>query len=290
MSRENIQATDGEALKSLVKEHWEAESCGARYGESRDDRREFFAQIEAERYRQDYMIKDFADFAAAKGKRVLEVGLGTGTDFMQWCRAGAEAYGRDLTDAAVAYVNERLALEGHTANVSRGDAEALDLPDDHFDIFYSWGVLHHTADPEKAFAEAHRVLKPGGRLKIMVYHYHSVATLLVWLANGPLRGNFKGPRECFFYSVESVGTKVYSRKEIHASIAKHFPAESIQLRTYLGAGDLLNHKPSAKYQGAFWRFLIAIYPAWLVKTLVGHRFGSVLTVTAVKGEKKEGGR
>ncbi len=281
MSREPA-VLKGEELKSRVKEHWEAESCGARYGEGQAERREFFAQIEAERYRQDYMIKDFAYFESAKGKKVLEVGLGTGTDFMQWCRAGADVTGRDLTEAAVAYVKERLALEGFQADVRTGDAEALDLPSDTFDIYYSWGVLHHTADPEKAFAEAHRVLKPGGRLKIMVYHYHSIATLLVWLAHGPLRLNFKGPRACFFDHVESPGTKVYTRKEIFAALAKLFPAESIELQTYLAAGDLLNHKLSKRYSSPVWRLLTAIYPSWFVKAFIGHRFGSVLTVTAVK--------
>lgn len=282
MAREPI-ALNNDELKSRVKAHWEAESCGARYGEGQAERRAFFAQIEAERYRQDYMIPGFADFASAKGKKVLEVGLGTGTDFMQWCRAGAEVTGRDLTDAAVQYVQERLALEGFQADVKRGDAEALDLPSNTFDVYYSWGVLHHTPDPEKAFAEAHRVLKPGGTLKIMVYHYHSIATLLVWLAHGPLRFNFQGPRACFFDHVESPGTKVYTRKEIFASMAKLFPPESITLQTYLAAGDLLNHKLSPRYASPVWRFLVAVYPAWFVKLFLGHRFGSVLTVTAVKG-------
>jgi ubiquinone/menaquinone biosynthesis C-methylase UbiE len=275
-------ALKGEELKSRVKAHWEAESCGARYGEGQAERRDFFAQIEQERYRQDYMIPGFADFSSAKGKKVLEVGLGTGTDFMQWCRAGAQVTGRDLTDAAVGYVKERLQLEGLQADVSRGDAEALDLPSETFDIYYSWGVLHHTPDPEKAFAEACRVLKPGGTLKIMVYHYHSIATLLVWLANGPLRFNFQGPRACFFDHVESPGTKVYTRREIFASMAKLFPAENIKLQTYLAAGDLLNHKLSKRYSSPVWKILIALYPTWFVKAFVGHRLGSVLTVTATK--------
>ncbi len=273
---------DNESLKRLVKEHWEEESCGARNGLASEDRRAFFANIERIRYEQDYMIKAFADFPSAKGKRVLEVGLGTGTDFMQWCRAGAEVYGRDLTESAVEYVNERLQLEGLKANVSVGDAERLDLPSDHFDIYYSWGVLHHTADPDKAFAEAYRVLKPGGTLKVMLYHYHSVATFLIWLLYGPLRFNWRSARECVFHNVESIGTKVYSREETLRSFSRLFPENSIKITTYLGAGDLLTHSPSKKYQSGLWRFLIAAYPAWLVKAALGHRFGSVMTITATK--------
>src|SRR3982751_3214424 len=125
-------------LKAMVKEHWERETCGTRYGdESLDDRRAYFDEIERTRYEQDDMLKAFARFEESRGKRVLEVGLGAGTDFVQWLRNGAIAMGRDLTDASVRLVRERVALEGFEADVRRGDAEALDLPSDHFDIYYS---------------------------------------------------------------------------------------------------------------------------------------------------------
>ena len=71
-------------LKWRVREHWEREVCGSRYGENfLTDRRRFFAEIERARYHQDYMISEFARFEEARGKRVLEVGLGAGTDFVQ---------------------------------------------------------------------------------------------------------------------------------------------------------------------------------------------------------------
>ena len=270
-----------EELKAQVKDHWEAESCGARNGGDTADRREFFARIEETRYQQDYMIKQFADFPSAKGLKILEVGLGTGSDFMNWCRAGAVAFGRDLTQAAVNYVKERLELEGMKADVATGDAEKLEFPDETFDIYYSWGVLHHTADPSKAFREAHRVLKPGGKLKIMLYHYRSVATFLIWLLYGPLKLNWKSSRELVFHNVESVGTRVYTEEEVRAEFGQYFDPKTIKVRTYLGAGDLLNHTPSAKYQSALWKLIIALYPAWFVK-LLGHRYGSVMTVEAVK--------
>jgi len=53
------------------------------------------------------------------------------------------------------------------------DAEGLDFPDNSFDLVYSHGVLHHTPDTAGAIREIHRVLKPGGRAVIMLYHRNS---------------------------------------------------------------------------------------------------------------------
>jgi SAM-dependent methyltransferase len=53
------------------------------------------------------------------------------------------------------------------------DAERLDFPDNSFDIVYSHGVLHHTPDTAGAIREVHRVLRPGGRAVVMLYHRNS---------------------------------------------------------------------------------------------------------------------
>ena len=98
-------------LKQRLRDHWEKEVCGSRY--ARDglaDRRMFFAEIDQARYQLEYTLADFAQFEQARGKKVLEVGLGTGADFVRWVRAGALAYGRDLTQASVSLVKERLEL------------------------------------------------------------------------------------------------------------------------------------------------------------------------------------
>ncbi|HKS28652.1 MAG TPA: class I SAM-dependent methyltransferase [Pyrinomonadaceae bacterium] len=271
-------------LKQKVKAHWEHEVCGSRNASaSLPDRRDFYNQIDKTRYEQDYMIGEFAQFEQARGKKVLEIGLGTGADFSRWARAEAIAYGRDLTEASVRMVKERLALDDLTADVAVGDAENLkEFEDDFFDIYYSWGVLHHTPNPEKAFAEAYRVLKPGGTLKIMLYHYPSVSALLIWLLYGPLRLNMTGPRECYAKNVESIGTKIYTAKQAKEQLGKYFKKESITTRTYLGPGDLLNHNFSEKYRAAHWRLITALYPTWFIKHVVGHRFGTVLTITATK--------
>src|SRR5262245_1079416 len=146
-------------LKALVKSHWEREPCGTR-GASTDDRREFFKQVERERYELEPYIPSFAQFELGRGKRVLEVGVGAGTDFVRWVRAGAAATGIDLTEHAIALVGERLQLEGLSAELKVADAEHLPFDSSTFDIVYSYGVIHHTPNTIKEVREIHRVLKP----------------------------------------------------------------------------------------------------------------------------------
>lgn len=77
-------------LKSRVKDHWEREVCGSRYGPHLpEDRKQFFEEIEKARYRQDYMLRGFARFEEAKGKRVTStdpLDPTTVTHKMRWFR------------------------------------------------------------------------------------------------------------------------------------------------------------------------------------------------------------
>jgi ubiquinone/menaquinone biosynthesis C-methylase UbiE len=280
----NVGVIDSGQLKTRVRQHWEQEVCGSRYGTTvPSERQAFFDAVDRVRYAQDYMLAPFARFDTAAGKRVLEIGLGTGADFVRWVQAGAEAHGRDLTQASVAMVRERLALLGAEADVAQGDAENLaEFPDSYFDIYYSWGVLHHTPNTERTIAEAYRVLKPGGELRIMLYHYPSVGTLLLWLLYGPLRGRLVHPRVIVAERVESPGTKAYTCREAKTMLRRYFTRHPIAVRTYLGAGDLLEQKLSDKYQGPIWPLVQRLYPRWFVRHVIGHRLGTVMTLSTRK--------
>jgi SAM-dependent methyltransferase len=75
-----------------------------------------------------------------------------------------------LTEAAIDLARRRFAMSGLKGDFRVSDAEKLDFADESFDLVYSHGVLHHTPDIEAAIGEVYRVLKPGGRAVIMLYH------------------------------------------------------------------------------------------------------------------------
>lgn len=170
---------------------WDADPCGADWV-SQFASPEFFTRVEQERYgTYAPWLKDAIGFERYKGKRVLEVGFGLGTDLMSFARAGAECFGIDLTPAHVAATSRRLRLGTLPVRLGLADAELLPFKSNSFDAVYSFGVLHHTPDTQRAIHEIHRVLQPGGEAVVGLYHRDS---LFFWcscvLIGGILRGGF----------------------------------------------------------------------------------------------------
>ena len=162
-----------EELKERVRVFWQAHPCGTKFSDAEIGTAEFFERVESHRYEKEWHIPSAADFANTRGLRVLEIGCGMGTDGAQFAKAGADYTGIDLTDAAVELARKRFQVSGLKGEFRVADAERLDFPDASFDLVYSHGVLHHTPDIESAVREIHRVLKPGGRAMVMLYHRNS---------------------------------------------------------------------------------------------------------------------
>ena len=201
--------------KAQVRDFWEKQPCGAEHTGTAEGTPEFFAEVERTRDTLDPYIHRFADFEGARGKRLLEIGVGLGTDFIRFVRAGAVATGVDLTEHAVQLVQRRLALEGLHAEVRTADAESLPFEDSSFDRVYSWGVLHHTPDTRKAIGEAIRVLKPGGRACVMLYARHSWVAYGLWTRHGLLAGRpWRSVEDVLASHMESDGTKGYTKREL----------------------------------------------------------------------------
>lgn len=163
-------ASEDPELKERVRAFWQAHPCGTKFTDAETGSREFFDRIERHRYEKEWHIPSAAEFTGAKGLRVLEIGCGVGTDGLQFARAGAIYTGVDLTDAAIELARKNFASAGLPGEFQVADAERLDFPNESFDIVYSHGVLHHTPDIQAAVKEVHRVLKPGGRAIVMLYH------------------------------------------------------------------------------------------------------------------------
>ena len=162
-----------EPMTSDVKTFWNTEACGTHFIQDATDERDFFAKFREFRYRTEWHIPLLVPFAEAKGKKVLEIGIGNGADAVMFAFQGAEYTGVDLTDAALDATRRHFAALGLHGTFLEGNAERLSLADESFDWIYSYGVLHHTPNTQRAFDEVYRVLRPGGRAIIMLYHKHS---------------------------------------------------------------------------------------------------------------------
>jgi len=203
------------ADKRRVQSFWDRKPCGSAHATAPEGTLDYFRQVERKRYHLEPFIEEYADFESTRGKRVLEIGVGLGTDFVRFARAGAEVFGVDLTERSVSLVRDRLALEGLDGDVQVGDAESLPFEDGTFDVVYSWGVLHHTPDPAQAIREAVRMVRPGGRLCVMLYARRSWVAFGLWARYALLRGR---PGRSLSWAVanhmESAGTRAYLPSEI----------------------------------------------------------------------------
>ena len=266
------QALPVAGLKEEVRDFWNADPCGSRY---LGDRADFEAHARA-RYQLEPYIHEFAGFTHSAGQRVLEVGVGMGADYLEWLKAGAQATGVDLSAISLERAKQRCETSGYTPDLRLSDAEHLLFPDGTFDIVYSYGVMHHSPDTPQCIREARRVLKPGGSLRIMIYHHPSLTGFLLWLRFGFLRG--KSLRQSVYDHLESLGTKSYTREEA-CGMLQGF--EQVECRQVFSPGDLLLNEPSARYQGWAYRIVWRLYPRFLVRRF-GAKLGLFLLISARK--------
>jgi ubiquinone/menaquinone biosynthesis C-methylase UbiE len=153
---------------------WNASPCGGQ---------DSFHQRFEHRYDVEPWVIDILRSIAATHHRVLEIGCGQGTDGIVLCSLlprGGSYLGLDYSDDSVrsARASAEQAREMLTLNLEpafrTANAEALDLPDASASCVYSNGVLHHTANPVRAFEEVWRVLQPGGDAYLTLYRKPSL--------------------------------------------------------------------------------------------------------------------
>jgi len=204
-------------------EQWTNRPCGAP-DNSGGSSLAYFEAVERDRY-ENYApwMRRFLNFSSYAGKRLLEVGVGQGTDLVQFAKAGADVSGIDITQRHLNLAARNFELRGLQANLQRAAAAAIPFEDDSFDVVYSFGVLHCTDNTVRCLSECHRVLKPGGELILAMYYKYSFFHAYTIFVNGILRGKlrklgYKGLMSLIESGADGVRfvplVKTYSRRQL----------------------------------------------------------------------------
>ena len=168
MSTDNIQK---------VKDFWNKRPCNVRHSSKELGTKEYFDEVESKRYFVEPHNKIFANFSSWKDLKVCELGCGIGTDTINFARHGANVTAIDLSEESIKIAKQRAVVFGHKDKINFvcGSIEELDtlLGKEKFDLIYSFGVIHHTQNPDAVFSKIKNHLNPGGEFRVMVYNRRS---------------------------------------------------------------------------------------------------------------------
>jgi ubiquinone/menaquinone biosynthesis C-methylase UbiE len=219
--------TRSDPFKKAAVECWSADPCGAVISEGELGSKDYFERLLRARDEYAPWMEDALGYGETRGLDVLDVGCGQGIDLARYAMAGANVIGIDLTPRHAVLARQHLdalALPG-TAFVS--DAEALPFGDRSFDRVSSNGVLHHTPGIASALHEIHRVLRPGGEARVILYNRNSFH---YWLTQVVYRGILRGAllRERSMAGVLSSGVE-YSHIGARPLVRVYSPAQTRHL-------------------------------------------------------------
>jgi ubiquinone/menaquinone biosynthesis C-methylase UbiE len=166
-----------------VQSYWNARPCNIRHSTRPVGTKEYFDEVEKRKYFVEPHIPGFAQFERWKGKRVLEVGCGIGTDTINFAKAGALVTAVDLSNESLKLAQQRAKVFGLEDSVTFYQANAEDLgasvPVNSYDLVYSFGVIHHTPNPSGAIAQIKRYMTPSSELRIMLYAKNSWKNIMI---------------------------------------------------------------------------------------------------------------
>jgi len=166
-----------------VRDFWEHNPVAAEGIEASPGTPEFYARFDAIREADEcepYVYSDMIHgYSSSAGKCVLDVGCGNGYVLSHYAKQGAEVFGVDITQTALDLCKRRFELSGLNGRFQITDGDTLTFSDNQFDIVCSMGVLHHIENPRPMVKEMERVLKPGGKVIVMLYFRYSWKAMVI---------------------------------------------------------------------------------------------------------------
>jgi len=202
----------------LIRDYWNKRPCNIRHSQKPVGSKEYFEEVEYKRYFVEPHILDFAEFEKWRGKKVLEIGCGIGTDSIMFAKHGAILTCIDLSEESVALTKKRFEVYQLKADIFVANVEELSkkLSLQEFDLIYSFGVLHHTENPNKAIEEIKKFMGKETELRIMLYNKFSLKSFDFFIQKGYKFG-FNFNKTIQFYAEAQLGCPralIFTKPEI----------------------------------------------------------------------------
>ena len=201
-----------------VKKFWDSRPCNVQHSKKELGTKEYFDEVEKKKLFVEPNILDFSQFEKYRGRQVLEVGCGIGTAAINFARHGADYTGFELSEKSLEIAQRRFEVYGFAGRFYQGNAETLDqhLPAGQFDLVYSWGVIHHSPNPEQIIKQIAKFVKPGGIFKLMLYATNSWKSFMI-------DAGFDQPEAQYGCPI----AYTYTNDEIHDLLSPDFEVVSI---------------------------------------------------------------
>ena len=154
-----------------VKKFWDDRPCNVRHSSKEVGTKEYFDEVETKKFFVEPHILEFTNFPEWEGKKVLEIGCGLATAGINFASNGADYTGVELSEESLTLARKRFEVFGQEGNFYSGNAEELSsfVPVETYDLIYSFGVIHHSPQPEKIISEIKKYMNENSVLKIMLY-------------------------------------------------------------------------------------------------------------------------
>jgi SAM-dependent methyltransferase len=164
-----------------VEAFWNGRPCNIRHSPKPVGTREYFDEVEQRKHFVEPHIPEFAQFDYWAGKRVLEVGCGIGTAAVNFARAGADYTGVELSQASLDLTRKRFDVYGLKGRLVLCNAERLSehVESNHYDLVYSFGVIHHSPNQRAIVEEIRKVVRDDGEFRCMLYAKNSWKDIMI---------------------------------------------------------------------------------------------------------------
>jgi len=260
-----------------VKNYWQGKNIPQQwYSKKKPLSLQWFNEISLKRYTRYYeYLQEKLEFKFHSGEKVLEIGVGLGTDLVEYAKNGANCSGIDLHEDQINLTKLNFQLRNLPyTELKVADAENLPFDDKQFDFVVSFGVLHHTPNTEKAISEVFRVLKDDGTAIIMFYARGWKHYLKRCLLHGLLLGKYF-KYKCNWQKVYNMisevhgaapKTGIYTKRQVK-KLFKQFPNVEISKKRL---GEFFEYKPYNTYM--FPRFILNIFRLFHLESILGENW------------------